>query len=169
MKKLICLAALAGAVLLAGCGRGAPVPPKNAAVPTFVVGMGCSDASCTDVSHHHDCPADCADYSHHHNCPLDCADASHHHADAHHDFAPQVASSAVSAPALAVPTFVAGMGCADASCTDVSHHHDCPADCADYSHHHNCPLDCSDASHHHGGQSGTGAHHSEPGHHGGHH
>ncbi len=79
MKKLICLAALAGAVLLAGCGRGAPVPPKNAAVPTFVVGMGCSDASCTDVSHHHDCPADCADYSHHHNCPLDCSDASHHH------------------------------------------------------------------------------------------
>ncbi len=45
----------------------------------FVSGMGCSDPSCTDPAHHHDCPPDCEDYDHHHNCDLDCTEISHHH------------------------------------------------------------------------------------------
>lgn len=45
----------------------------------FVNGMGCSDQSCINASHHHDCPTDCTDYDHYHTCNLDCAEASHHH------------------------------------------------------------------------------------------
>ncbi len=52
------------------------VPLENTA---FISGMGCSDPTCTDASHHHDCPEDCTDYDHHHNCPLDCTEAGHHH------------------------------------------------------------------------------------------
>lgn len=92
-------------------------------------------------------------------------------------------------------TFVPGMGCSDPTCTDASHHHDCPAGCADYEHHHTCALDCTEASHHHsgtasnnagnpgnsggldnsgsagnsGGSGNPGGHHNESGHHGGSH
>ena len=85
----IWISLLALVFLLAGCGgETAGGTPQNSAPEagpvSFVAGMGCTDPTCTDPSHHHDCPADCADYEHHHHCPLDCTDASHNHA-AHHE------------------------------------------------------------------------------------
>ena len=153
----IWISLLALVFLLAGCGgETAGGTPQNSAPEagpvSFVAGMGCSDPTCTDPSHHHDCPVDCTDYEHHHNCALDCADPSHHHEE-HHD-----EPHHTEAPAAAPVSFIAGMGCNDPTCTDPSHHHDCPADCADYEHHHHCPLDCTDASHNHA------AHHEEPHH-----
>ena len=153
----IWISLLALVFLLAGCGgETAGGTPQNTAPEagpvSFVAGMGCSDPTCTDPSHHHDCPVDCTDYEHHHNCTLDCADPSHHHEE-HHD-----EPHHTEAPAAAPVSFIAGMGCNDPTCTDPSHHHDCPADCADYEHHHHCPLDCTDASHNHA------AHHEEPHH-----
>ena len=125
----------------------------------FVSGMGCSDQTCTDVSHHHDCPADCADYDHYHSCALGCTEAQHHHSGTHH-----ADSSHTSSPIVSTVAFVSGMGCSDQTCTDVSHHHDCPADCADYDHYHSCVLDCSEAQHHHSSKtvaSGHGEHHED--------
>lgn len=63
-------------------------------------------------------------------------------------------------------SFIPGMGCSDPTCTDASHHHDCPETCTDYSHYHHCPLNCTEASHCHGGAGyAAGGHHSEGGHH----
>ncbi len=156
MKRSLCAVLMTGLFLLSGCGGGEEDVPsqaaKGTAISAFVSGMGCNDADCTDASHHHDCPADCTDYSHHHSCPLDCTEADHHHTEAHHDEEHQQTGTA----AVAAISFVSGMGCSDANCTDPSHHHDCPADCTDYSHHHSCPLDCTEADHHH-----AEAHHDE--------
>ncbi len=86
MKKSLCVIALVFLFMLAGCGLETPStsdgflqPDKNATNLSFISSMGCNDQSCTDVSHHHDCPADCTDYSHYHNCTLDCTEISHHH------------------------------------------------------------------------------------------
>ena len=119
---------------------------EPATVPTvaFVSGMGCSDQTCTDMSHHHDCPADCTEYDHYHNCALDCFETQHHHSKPHHENSPQTEPTSVPTAA-----FVSGMGCNDQTCTDASHYHDCPADCTEYDHYHSCTLDCSEAQHHH--------------------
>ena len=64
---------------------GLPLQGAPDAAPlamAFVPGMGCSDPTCTDAAHHHDCPADCTDYEHHHTCALDCTEAGHHHGQA---------------------------------------------------------------------------------------
>lgn len=74
---------LAGVLLLSGCGaeeKQDAVPPEDdVTTVSFISGMGCDDPTCTDPSHHHDCPSDCADYDHHHHCGLDCNDSTHHH------------------------------------------------------------------------------------------
>ena len=182
MKRSLFVIAMTGLFLLSGCGgsgenvsapeeeqeeiqqeniqpaavtAAAPAPVQMTA---FVSGMGCSDPNCTDASHHHDCPADCADYSHYHNCALDCTEASHHHTETgtHHENSQPTVTTAAPVQTIA---FVSGMGCSDPTCTDASHHHDCPADCADYSHYHNCSLDCTEGSHHHKSQHHGSAHH----------
>ena len=173
MKKVLCTVTLVCLLFMTGCGRNGMIAnlthqlQGNASdTAAFVSGMGCSDPSCTDTSHHHDCPSDCGDYEHHHNCGLDCAEVSHHHGDT-----VSKDSQSVDSTTDTNVSFVSGMGCSDPSCTDTSHHHDCPTDCGDYEHHHNCGLDCTEVSHHHigtGGRNESGQHHSEP-HHGGHH
>ena len=90
MKKnvLLCVA-LACVLALSGCGSEAPNVSPSEGLPTanisFVSGMGCDDPTCTDASHHHDCPPDCADYDHHHHCGLDCNEPDHHHDYGHSD------------------------------------------------------------------------------------
>ena len=154
MKKLLFVTVLVFLFMLAGCGSENPntsdLPSqldKGVSNLAFVGGMGCDDQSCTDVSHYHDCPSDCTDYDHYHSCALDCSDVEHHHSQGHHQDDHQTDASVVTALAC-----VSGMGCNDQSCTDVSHHHDCPTDCADYDHYHNCNLDCAATSHHHNSQ-----------------
>ena len=166
MKKILCITMTVFFFLMAGCATTETTEKRldvslqsgNSSVnTTFVSSMGCNDQSCTDASHHHDCPADCTDYDHYHNCALDCSETQHHHSQNHHQNTNPIESSEVPAA-----SFVSGMGCNDQNCTDASHHHDCPADCTDYDHYHNCALDCHETSHHHGGETaveGHGKHH----------
>lgn len=169
MKKSLCITTLIFLLMLAGCSSKIPdtsdvssLPDKNAVSISFISSMGCNDRNCTDASHYHDCPTDCTDYDHYHTCDLDCSETEHHHSQIHHQDDYQTNASGI-----ITTSFVSGMGCNDQSCTDVSHHHDCPTDCTNYDHYHNCALDCTEMSHHHSGQTGSG-HHGE--HHGdGHH
>ena len=165
MKKLFCTTAFVCVKFLAGCGQIGmstnltPQIQDDVSDIVFISGMGCSDPTCTDTSHHHDCPPDCGDYEHHHNCDLDCTEVSHHHTHIDHKEDHHADSTAVT-----TVSFVSGMGCNDPTCTDTSHHHDCPPDCGDYEHYHNCGLDCTETSHHHSGTSTTNEseqHHTE--------
>ena len=86
MKKFICITALVFIFMLTGCSSEnqntaslSLQPDKDVTNIAFLVGMGCNDQSCTDVSHHHDCPETCTDYDHYHSCVLDCTETSHHH------------------------------------------------------------------------------------------
>lgn len=95
MKKFICITALIFIFMLTGCNSETPNTSDLSSQPhhqddhqtdssevittSFVSGMGCNDQSCTDVSHHHDCPPDCTDYDHYHSCDLDCTETNHHH------------------------------------------------------------------------------------------
>lgn len=90
MRKPLCMSVMLSILLLAGCGA-APLKSSDASVQSekvyaattaYVSGMGCNDPTCTDASHHHDCPADCTEYDHYHNCDLSCNEASHHHGGA---------------------------------------------------------------------------------------
>ena len=160
MKKSLCVTVLVFLFMLAGCrsetpstSDGSSRPDKNAASISFIRSMGCNDQNCKDTSHHHDCPTTCTEYDHYHSCDLDCSEAEHHHShtphqDDHH----------ASAPGDGTRAFVSGMGCNDQSCTDVSHHHNCPTDCTEYDHYHNCALDCTETSHHHSSQTVSGGH-----------
>lgn len=170
MKKVICITALVFVFMLTGCSSETPNTSdlssqldKGAANVTFLSSMGCNDQNCTDASHYHDCPPDCTDYDHYHSCAPDCSEGEHHHSQPHHQDEHQTNSSGV-----ITTTFVSGMGCSDQSCTDVSHHHDCPPDCTDYDHYHSCSLDCTETNHHHGGQTvggNHGGHHDDSHHH----
>ena len=160
MKKSFCATAVVFLFMLAGCSSETPStsdvssqPDKNAASISFISSMGCNDQNCTDASHHHDCPTTCTDYDHYHNCDLDCSEAEHHHSQIHHQDDHQANASGGTTAA-----FVSGMGCNDQSCTDASHHHDCPTTCTDYDHYHNCALDCTEIGHHHTGQTAGGDH-----------
>lgn len=166
MKKSLFSAVLVFLFLLTGYDATTPnVPdgfPQSGNGPAnimFLSSMGCSDRNCTDVAHYHGCPADCTDYDHYHSCALDCSEVQHHHSETHH-----ADNSHTSSPIASTVAFVSGMGCSDQTCTDMSHHHDCPADCADYDHYHSCTLDCSEAQHHHSSKivdSGHSEHHED--------
>ena len=160
MKKSLCIIVLVFLFMLAGCGTETPntsdlssQPDKGTTNIAFVSSMGCNDQNCTDASHYHNCPTYCTDYDHYHNCALDCSEAEHHHSQTHHQDDHQTNPSGVITTA-----FVNGMGCSDQSCTDVSHHHDCPTDCTDYDHYHTCNLDCAETSHHHSSEKVDGDH-----------
>ena len=123
---------------------------SNSSIATtvsFISGMGCNDQSCTDISHHHDCPTDCTDYDHYHSCAMDCTETEHHHSQIQHQDDHQSDSSTAT-----TASFISGMGCNDQSCTDISHHHDCPTDCTEYSHYHSDTVSFTETSSHHGGQ-----------------
>lgn len=182
MRKPLFMSVMLSFMLLAGCGaatleasEASVQPEKVYASPTaYVSGMGCNDPSCTDATHHHDCPADCTEYDHYHNCGLDCTEAQHHHSQNHHQNVNDTGNKNANQPESQPDTsadvaadFVSGMGCSDPSCTDAAHHHDCPTDCTEYDHYHNCDLGCNETSHHHGGSTVTGSHgkHHENGHH----
>ena len=93
MKKPKCKKTFGALVLtcvlfLNGCSTA--TPEESSTVDgsgtniSFVSGMGCSDPTCTDPSHHHDCPSDCTEYDHHHHCDLDCTDPAHNHHSSGH-------------------------------------------------------------------------------------
>lgn len=82
-KKSLCTITLFSILLLTGCSNAEPSVSQATGAPatniSFVSGMGCNESSCTDPSHHHDCPTDCEEYDHHHHCDLDCTDPAHNH------------------------------------------------------------------------------------------
>lgn len=45
----------------------------------FTDSMGCSDQSCTNPDHFHDCDDNCTDPAHYHACDVDCRIEAHHH------------------------------------------------------------------------------------------
>lgn len=90
LKNILCIIALLSIFLLTGCSNTEPSVSQTTGDPvaniSFVGGMGCNDPSCTDPSHHHDCPSDCKEYEHHHHCDLDCTDPVHsHHSNGHNE------------------------------------------------------------------------------------